>query len=186
MRKNLWIRKAVAYFSVACMLAMAVFTPMKVQAASEDESESLDIEGMLSGVEEKISDALSRMDSETVQEVFDFLKEKVSDGSLHSKEGIASAIEEGEARFGITIDEQAATQIVDTMEKLEELGFSGEEIVERAQELYDTYGADFVAHANEAFTKAVEDAVTSAIKGFFKNLWEGVKSSVGNFFESLF
>lgn len=186
MRKKILFKKMAVLFAAMFMLASVLLTPLMVHGASTEETEFPDVEEMLSDVEEKVSQALSDMDSETVEEIFDFLKEKVSDGSLYSEEGITSAIKEGETQFGITIDEQTATQIVEVMEQLEALGFSGEDILDRAQELYDTYGADFVAHANEAFTKVVEDAVTSAVKGFFENLWEGIQSSVSNFFENLF
>ena len=182
-KKNLCGVKTVALFSVMAALALAMYVSLPVRAAEKEEEEMSDIEDLLSGIEEKVSDALSDMDKETVEEIFDFLKEKVSDGSLDTQEGIESAIEEGETQFGITIDESDAQKIVDVMEKLEDIGFSGEDIIEKAEELYDTYGADFVAHANEAFAEAVEEAVTGAVKGFFENLWEGVQNSVQNFFK---
>lgn len=180
-RKNLCGRKAVAFLVVTAVFTAVLLTPVSAFAAEKEEQETIDFEELFSNIEEKVSGALSDMDQETVEDVFDFLKEKVEDGSLESGEGIASVIEEGENRFGININPEDAQQIVDVMEKLEELGFSGEEIIEKAEGLYKTYGADFVAHANEAFAEAVEEAVTSAVKGFFKNLWEGVQSSVQNF-----
>ena len=68
------------------------------------------------------------------------------------------------------------------MEKLEDLGFSGEYVIDKAQELYNQYGADFLDHADEVIKGAVQNAVTSAADNFFHNLWESAK----NFFKNLF
>lgn len=165
-------------------LFMVVTLP--VSAAESSAGEELDVEELFSDVEEKVSEALADIDKEKAGEIFDFIKEKVADGSLESEEGIQAAIAEGEAKFGVTIDESTAQQVVNVMEKLEDMGFSGEEIVNKAKNLYDTYGADFLEHANEAFTEVVEEAVENAVTSFFGNLWENIKTSVGNLFQSWF
>ncbi len=182
------MKKAVIILCMTTMTFTGAFATayMTAYAAETTVDEQPDIESLLSDVEEKVSEALSQIDEEKVSEIFNFVKEKVSDGSLKSEEGIKAAIAEGEETFDVTIDESVARQIVDAMEKLEDMGFSGEEIVSKAQNLYDTYGADFLAHANEAFTEVVEEAVENAVTSFFSNLWEDIKTSVGNLFESWF
>ena len=186
--KNLtdFMKKTVVLLVMTAMLSGGVFlhTAMTVSATESNTGEQPDVEELLSGVEEKVSEALSKIDKEKVGEIFDFVKEKAADGSLSTEDGLKNAIEEAEQEFGVTIDKSVAAQVVDVMETLEEMGFSGEDIIEKAQNLYDTYGADFMAHANEAFTEVVEDAVENAVTGFFRNLWEGIKTSVGNFLES--
>ena len=181
-----FIKKAVIMLSIAAVLFVGMFLPVtiSVSAAESSTGEEIDVEELLSDVEKKVSEALAKIDKEKAEEIFDFVKEKVSDGSLSTEAGLKSAIEEAEREFGVAIDQSVATQVVEVMEKLEEMGFSGEDIVEKARQLYDTYGADFMAHANEAFTEVVEEAVENAVAGFFKNLWEGIKTSVGNLFES--
>lgn len=182
------MKKTVMMLCVATVLSMSGLGATYITAAASETSseEQPDIEGLLSEVEEKVSEALSQIDKEKATEIFDFVKEKVSDGSLESEEGLKAAIAEGETKFNVTIDESVARQVVDVMEKLEDMGFSGEEIVAKAQNLYDTYGADFLAHANEAFTEVVEEAVENAVTSFFNHLWEDIKISVGNLFESWF
>lgn len=178
--------KSILGLSCALFLGMFMSMTMPAQAAGiSDDEPVLDVEGLLSGIEQKVSQALSEIDKEKAGEIFDFVREKVEGGSLKTEEGLKSAIEEGEKKFGITVDTDVARQVVDVMEKLEAMGFSGEEIVDKARKLYDTYGADFMAHANEAFTQVVEEAVENAFESFFTNLWEGIKTSVENLFKNL-
>ncbi|MDE6975559.1 MAG: hypothetical protein K2P13_00940 [Lachnospiraceae bacterium] len=66
------------------------------------------------------------------------------------------------------------------MKKLEDLGFSGEYVMEKAGELYDEHGVKFVDHIDEVVTGAVKDAVADAAGGFFSNLWESTKSFFKN------
>lgn len=170
----------------AMFLGMFIFMTMPAQAADiSDDEPAIDVEGLLSEAEQKVSQAFSEIDKEKAGEIFDFVKEKVKGGSLETEEGLKDVIEEGEKKFGVTIDAEVARQIVDVVEKLEAAGFSGEEIIDRARSLYDTYGADFMTHANEVFTQVVEEAVENAFKRFFINLWEGIKTSVENLFKSL-
>lgn len=181
------VKKTVIMFCMTIMLWTGGFyaTCLPVMA-SEDAEAAIDIEELLSDAEERISEALSKIDKEKMNDIFEFIKEKVADGSLNSEEGIKAAIEEGEAEFNVTIDESVARQVVDAMEKLEDMGFSGEEIVNKAQNLYETYGEDFLAHANEAFSEVVEEAVENAVTSFFDNLWKDVKTSIGNLFKNWF
>lgn len=66
------------------------------------------------------------------------------------------------------------------MEKLEDMGFSGEYVMEKAKELYDEHGTGFVDHIDEVVAGAVKDAVAGAASGFFSNLWESTKSFLKN------
>ena len=148
--------------------------------AKAQETTGTDIGGMLGGVKDKLSEAIVGMDEGTVGEVLNFVKEKVSDGSLKTEDGLTQAIREGEEKFGVTVDRADAQKVVDTMEKLEDMGFSGEYVMEKAKELYDEHGTGFVDHIDEVVTGAVKDAVAGAASGFFSNLWESTKSFLKN------
>lgn len=152
---------------------------LQVQASGES---GIDIDELLGDAGEKLSDALSEMDDETVGEIFGFIKEKVQDGSLKSEKGIEEAIAEGKEKFGVDISTADAKKVVETMEKLEEMGLSGEYVMDKAKELYDQYGADFVSHADEVIKGAVQNAVEKSVDNFFHSLWESAK----NFFKNLF
>ena len=172
-----WVIWLTGLFMI-CLL-MGRISVMEVKAAGES---VIDIGSLLGDVKDKISEAVSKLDTETVKEMFDFVEEKLRDGSLKTEEGLADAVQEGEDKFGITISEADAKKVVETMEKLESMGFSGEYVLEKAETLYDKYGADFVEHADELIAGAVEDAVAGAAESFFQNLWESTK----NFFQNLF
>ena len=95
---------------------------------------------------------------------------------------IKNAIKEGEEKFDVEIDEADAKKLVETMEKLEDMGFSIEYVVQKADSLYQEHGADFVEHVDEVVTGAVKDAASNVANSFF----EGLKTSVKSFFQNLF
>ncbi len=181
-------KKGKCVLALFCTAFLVIFMWRALPAQAMDTSDDgtlPDVERLLAEVEQRVSKAFSKLDSEKAGEIFDFVKEKAKNGGLKTEDGLKAAIEEAEEKFGVTVDRDVAGQVVAVMEKLENIGFSGEEIVDKARGLYDTYGADFVSHANEAFTQAVEETVENAVERFFENLWSGIKTSVRNFFENL-
>ncbi|MGN0387590.1 MAG: DUF1002 domain-containing protein [Suilimivivens sp.] len=174
--------KKIFLWMMTLFLSVSIIINVPYLPVCASEESSIDIDELLGDVGEKLSNALSGMDDETAGEIFEFVKEKVQDGSLKSEDGIKKAISEGEEKFDVDISEADAKRIVETMGKLEDLGFSGEYVIDKAQELYNQYGADFLDHADEVIKGAVQNAVTSAADNFFHNLWESAK----NFFKNLF
>ena len=130
---------------------------------------------MFSDMEQDVAKALKNADSEQVKDIFDFLKDKMSSGSLRTEEGIATAIAESEERFGVTIGRDSARQVVEVMEQLESMGFSGEQMIDRAKGLYEEYGSDFMEHMEDEVKEAVENAVSDAADNFWNNLINTVK-----------
>ncbi len=174
--------KKILLWMMALFVGSSIIVNVPAMTARASGESSIDIDALLGDAKEKLSQALSSMDEETVREVFDFLGEKVQDGSLKTEDGLKKAVKEGEDKFGVKVNEADAKKIVETMEKLEELGFSGEYVIEKSKELYDKYGAGFVDHADEMITGAVENAVSNAVGSFFGNLWESAKSFFTNLF----
>lgn len=166
--------------TVLCLLMLNMCF-MEVQAGETQNTET-EAAAVLDQIKEELADAFEDLDKETASEVFSFVKEKIADGALDSEEGISQAIEEGEEKFGVEIDPQAAKQVVETMEKLEKMGFSSEKIVEQAEKLYQQYGAEFVEHADEVVKEAVKGAVKKAADSF----WGSLKNAVSDFFQNLF
>lgn len=130
---------------------------------------------MFSNMEKSITGALDNADSEQVKEMFDYVKEKMSSGSLGTEEGLSAAIAESKERFGVTIDRDSARQVVDVMEQMENMGFSGEEMMDRAKGLYEEYGADFMGHMKDEIAEAVEGTVSDVAGDFWNNLMNTVK-----------
>ena len=172
--------KRILTVMMTVMMCAGLLTGAFGMTAKAQETTGTDIGGMLGGVKDKLSEAIAGMDEGTVGEVLNFVKEKVSDGSLKTEDGLTQAIREGEEKFGVTVDRADAQKVVDTMEKLEDLGFSGEYVMEKAKELYDEHGTGFVDHIDEVVAGAVKDAVAGAASGFFSNLWESTKSFLKN------
>lgn len=168
---------------IAALAGMLLLSGITVNAAEGGSAQSsADLSGIMDQVKDQLSEAFENVDEETANEWFSFVKEKVTEGGLNTQEGLSQAIEEGEARFGVTVDEADAKQIVETMEKLEDMGFSAEYVIEKAEGLYQEYGAEFVDHADEVVSGAVKNAVSNAITSFFQSIWEAIK----RFFENLF
>lgn len=163
------------------LVAMLLVVPMPVHGAGSD-GESKDAGNLLSQVKEQLREAFSDIDQETAEEVFSFLKDKSKDGDLSSQEGLLEAIEEGKEKFGVEISEKDAKELVDTMEKLEDLGFSAEYVIDKTENLYQEYGEDFVEHVDEVVTGAVKNAASNAVNHFFDNLKNSVKSFFGGIF----
>lgn len=169
------MKKRIILSLLLCFIVMLSFS-VKAYASESDASSVVD------QIKQQLSDAFDKMDQETAVEVFAFLKDQVSEGNLTSDEGIQKAISQGEEKFGVELDEADARALVDTMEKLENMGFSAEYVVEKAESLYGEYGADFVDHTDELVKGAVKNAAQNVVGSF----WNNLKKSVKGFFDGLF
>ena len=130
----------------------------------------------------ELADAAKNANSDEVEQLIAFLKEKVAKGELETDEDIRKAIKEGEDRFGIVLDKGEVEKIVGLMNKLEGMGLNSDYLLSQAEKLYNKYGADIVNHADEAISDAVNSAVEKAATGFF----DSIKDSVKSFFDSIF
>ena len=171
-------KKLLTFLMILTVIFMAV--PAAAQAAGEiSDGETADL---LTQIKQQLSAAFEEMDQETAEEVFSFLKDKVREENYASEEGLQSILKEGKEKFGVEVNKEDARKLVDAMERLEDMGFSAEYMIEKTESLYQEYGADFVDHVDEVVTGAVKNAASSAVSSFFGNL----KKSVSSFFSSLF
>lgn len=176
------MKKMIGLFLIGMVVIFAVTLWGRVSSAVKSGG-VFQLTEMFSGMEEGISGALENADSEQVKEMFDFVKDKMSTGNLGTEEGLSTAIAEGEERFGVSIDKDSARQVVKVMEQLEDMGFSGEEMVDRAKGLYEEYGADFMEHMKDEFTEAIEQTVSGAADDFWNHLVNTVKDVPKNLAE---
>ncbi|TCL56914.1 uncharacterized protein YpuA (DUF1002 family) [Kineothrix alysoides] len=130
----------------------------------------------------ELAKAAQNVNSDDIEKLIAYIKEKVANGELETDEDIRAAVEEGEERFGVSLTKEEIQRIVDLMNKLEGMGLNSDYLISQAEKLYSKYGADIVNHADEAISEAVSDAVANAAGGFFQSL----KNSVKDFFSSLF
>lgn len=160
---------------LALLLALG-FYPISAEASETDAS------GIIDQIKQQLTDVFENVDQETAGEIFSFLKEQAAEGNITADGDLQGVIKEGEEKFGVEIDEADARKLVETMEKLENMGFSAEYVIDKAETLYDEYGTEFVDHADELVKGAVKNAAENVAGSF----WQNLKNSIKNFFQNLF
>lgn len=130
----------------------------------------------------ELAEAAKNVSSGEIEQLIAWLKEKVAKGELDSDEDIRKAVEEGEAKFGVSLTDEEVQRILNLMNQLESVGLNSEYLLSQAEKLYNKYGTDLVAHADEAISEAVSNAVSDAADG----VWQNIKKSVKDFWNSLF
>lgn len=192
-QKNIW----------ALMLAVSLvlmLQPVTALAAEKnDETETQNNETEESG------DVTHSLSDEQLDELLDFIKEKWDAGALEGEEAIREAIEEGEAQFGVQLQDSVKDQIADGMEKLDALGLDHDTVVDLAKKLYREHGdaiagnfQDLYEEYGSALTDSVEKAISEqvvepakeaakeAVKNTAKTFWQDLKNSVVSFFKNIF
>ncbi|MCL2052191.1 MAG: hypothetical protein FWG91_10765 [Lachnospiraceae bacterium] len=174
------------YILLVLFLASAVPAGgMASSLAVHANSSAFDFLPDLSEYQDQLAEFFSGVDEEVLPEVFDFLQEKAGDGSLKSESGIEEAIKEGQEKFGGEIEgklsEQHIKSMVELATTLEDMGFSGESIIEKSRAMYEEYGTNFVNHFDELVTEAVKDSIGNMIKNALNRFWQ----MIGNFFKDL-
>ncbi len=168
--------------AVFLMVLLIGFVWVSMPAAASENTSDGDITDVTDQVKELFGAVFENIDQEKASGVFAFLKEKIAQGDLTTEEGLSNAVEEGKEKFGVEISAADAKELVETMEKLEGMGFSAEYVLDKTEDLYKEYGEEFVDHVDEVLTTAVKNAVSGAVTAFFENL----AGSVKNFFTGLF
>lgn len=97
----------------------------------------------------------------------------------------ADEVQELAKQFDVELSKEDAQKLVDTMEKLEELGVSPDVVKEKATELYQKYGKDCVEHVQEAVTDAVKGAAENAAQNFADDVKQSVSNTVSGFLNSI-
>lgn len=131
----------------------------------------------------ELTKAAENADSEEIEQLIAYIKEKVANGELETEQDIRAAITEGEEKFHVILSEEEVIKIVDLMNKLDSLGLNGDYLISQAEKLYNKYGADIVNHADEAISEAVSDAVSHAAGSFFDSLKQSVKGFLDGIFK---
>ncbi len=172
MKKTLIVSAAVITFTFGGITASA--------------AEGQDITGLMEEYQEKIKDMISDMDESDINEAFSFLKEKAAEGGSLTEADMQQAIEEGKEKLGVEIDDQYIEEMLGLVNSLEEMGFDSQELIEKAESMYQEYGADFVDHSQELVVEAVKDSIGTIIKNAIMEFFRMLGESVKNFFTNLF
>lgn len=187
------------------MVAFALSLVLLAQPVTALASEKNNGTEAQSGETEGQSDVSRSLSDDQLDELLDFIKEKWDAGELEGENAIREAIEEGEAQFGVELQDSVKDQIADGMEKLDALGLDhdtvidlagklyrehGDAIAENFQELYEEYGsalADSVEMAvSEQLVEPAKEAAKEAVKNTAQTFWQDLKNSVVSFFKNIF
>lgn len=145
------------------------------------------------------------LSNEELSELLDFVKEKWDAGELEGEDAIRKAIEEGEAQFGVVLQDSVKDQIADSMQKLDALGLDhdavvglakklyqehGDKIAESFQEIYEEYADELTDSVEKAIARQVvepaKEAAKAAVENTAKTFWQDLKNSVISFFRNIF
>lgn len=111
-------------------------------------------------------------DSEQVEGLMAYLKQKVAENGLDDPESIRDAIEEASEQFDITLTEEQKQKLIDLLLKISELDLDVDQLLTQAQSIYDKIKDLDIG----------SDGFWSGIADFFSNLWD----SIVDFFSNLF
>ncbi|HJA94788.1 MAG TPA: DUF1002 domain-containing protein [Candidatus Eisenbergiella merdipullorum] len=128
--------------------------------------------------------------SEDQEKLLEEMLKRLEDGELSTQEQIDAAISDAEKELNITLTEKQKEQISKLVLRANELGLDREDILNRAQELYERYGSRIMENAEDAVREnilepAKEAAVTetkNTFREFFRDMGETVKNFVKNLF----
>ena len=150
---------------------------------AQKESSSMDYSAAVGEITSQIGQLVKNVDADTVNKMLDFVKDKIDSGALESQDGLKDALQESKEQFGVEISEADAQKIVDTVDQLEQFGFSPDTVIDEAKSLYEKYGEDCAEHVNEAVTNAVKDAAANAAESFADYLKESVTDTLQGIFK---
>lgn len=179
--KMRYVRKTVL---LSLLLSMVfLFAGVRVQASEEQSQELIEA---AETYQDKLKEMVSGLEEGTVKEIFSFLREKAANGGLETKEEYEKAIQEGKERFGVEIEEQYIEEMLGLATKLEDMGFDSEKLIQKAESLYQQYGADFVEHTQEIVVETVKESIGAVIQKAVAEFFRILGKSVGEFFANLF
>lgn len=111
-------------------------------------------------------------DSEQVEGLVAYLKQKVAENGLNDPESIREVIEDASQQFDITLTEEQKQQLIDLLMKISELDLDVDQLLTQAQSIYDKIKDMDIG----------SDGFWSGIADFFSGLWD----SIVDFFSNLF
>ncbi len=179
------MKKYKVIFTVG-LLVMGMSMSMPVQAVTKTEVSAalgvdlsdLQIDKVLELVGVSKEELEENMDSEDVEELIAFVKEKLAAGELDTDEEIKEAIKEGEDKFQVTLTEEEKAKILKVVRKINELGMEPEQLLEQAKDVYKKIGNDLKVSAEET----VKETVKNSVSDYFTDFGNRIKEFVLNIF----
>lgn len=143
----------------------------------------------ISSLEDSLEEVIENIKPEDAQKIFDFAGEKISDGSLETKQGIENAIKEAENKFGVTLTEEQKELIFSVVEKVKKLGIDPQYLVDQAEEIYKKYSKelkDDVTQKKQKIVEEVQEKIKEEISRSLSDYVSDMVKNVKSFFRGIF
>lgn len=126
----------------------------------------------------ELTELVKGRSSEEIEDVVEFIKEKLAAGDLETDEDIEDAIKEGEDKFQVELTEEEKEKILDVMHRITDLGLDPEKLLDRAKEMYTKFGDELVDNAETT----VKETVKNSVVGYFSDFGKRIKEFVVTIF----
>lgn len=123
---------------------------------------------------------------EQADQIVNYIIEQIATGALSSEEAVKAAIAEGEEKFQITLTEEEKNNIIEVVNTINSWELDTDGLAQKAEELYEKYGAGLLENPEQAIAEAAKDAVKEGSKGFLEGVGDffaGIGKGVKSFFQ---
>lgn len=125
---------------------------------------------------DSLKDLLEDRDSEEIQKIVEFIKDKWEAGALSTEQDIQDAIREGEEEFDVSLSEEDKETIQKVINKVQELGIDPEILMNHVLDKFEDTTEDLTEQAKEVVTESVKKSVAQ----YFSELKVRVRDFVVN------
>ena len=143
----------------------------------------------VSSLKDSLEEVIQNIKPEDAQKILDFVSEKIQDGSWETKQGIESAIKDGEKEFGVTLTKEQKELVFSVVEKVKKLGIDPQFLVDQAEEIYKKYSNEIKNEVNQKKQEIVEEVQEKVKEEISRSLTDYVSDMVKNvtsFFKGIF
>ena len=125
---------------------------------------------------DSLKSLLEDRDSEEIQKIVEFIKDKWEAGALSTDQDIQDAIREGEEEFDASLSEEDKETIQKVINKVQELGIDPEILMNHVLDKFEDTTEDLTEQAKEVVTESVKKSVAQ----YFSELKVRVRDFVVN------
>ena len=118
---------------------------------------------------------LEGVESEDVEKMVAYLKQKVAEGALESENSISAAIDEASRDFGITLSAEEKSELIELMLKIKDLDLDVDSLLSQAESIYKKL-------SDMGFDSSSASGIGEKIGDFFSGIIDAIKE----FFSGLF
>ena len=127
--------------------------------------------------------SLSEEEKKLLEETARLLEE----GNPGSEEEIRDALNEAEERLGIALTDAQKEKLSSLLEKVSGSGTGSEEILDKIESLYETYGEELVEDTlREKLVEPVREAAAEKTESVLREFFRTMGETIQEFFSNLF